>query len=234
MAAIVLSGNSYNENFDGIGSGLPNGVTVRTGATASVLGTASTFTATATSWTDTVGRFKNFASVTGLVSTATSATQAAATDRALGIRQSSAFGDPGAAFVFEIQDTISLQGISLSFQSEMASVQARSTTWVVDYGIGTSPTSFTSLSPPISDPGLFGETTQGFMLPTAVENLSTTLWLRVAALSGSTGSGSRDSFGIDDFRLTYSRIPEPASIIVWAAIFGIGIPCVGVTKVIRR
>lgn len=39
-ADITLSGTQYFQNFDGIGTALPSGVTVSTGATASSLGTA--------------------------------------------------------------------------------------------------------------------------------------------------------------------------------------------------
>jgi hypothetical protein len=40
------------------------------------------------------------------------------------------------------------------------------------------------------------------------------------ALSDSSVSGSRDTFGIDDFSLTYSAVPEPAA---WGAIAGAGL-----------
>ncbi|MGQ9836561.1 MAG: hypothetical protein ACUVRV_00995 [Cyanobacteriota bacterium] len=102
---LTLSGTAYIQNFDGISAGLPAGWTVRTGATDTHLGTEQTFTDSATSWVDTAGRFKNFVSGDGSLAVSATATEEnAITDRALGIQQTGAFGDPGAAFVFEIDN----------------------------------------------------------------------------------------------------------------------------------
>src|SRR5262245_55149434 len=62
---LTLTGTNYSENFDGVGSGLPAGWSVRTGASASALGTSASFSSVAAAWkTATAGVFANFASVT--------------------------------------------------------------------------------------------------------------------------------------------------------------------------
>ena len=69
-AQVNLINPPYTENFDAIGSGLPPGFSVFTGATGSATGTASTFTPSATSWSNLTGGFYNCASATGLNNTA--------------------------------------------------------------------------------------------------------------------------------------------------------------------
>jgi len=87
----------------------------------------------------------------------------------------------------------------------MLSVQTRSTTWTIQYGIGASPTSFTTLGSTYSDPASFGTTTRSFTTGDLVGiNNQTSVWFRVVALTASSGTGSRDTFGIDNFSLTFS------------------------------
>lgn len=232
VAQVVLTGTSYLENFNSLGSGLPSGWTVRTGANSSSLGTAATFSTAAVSWGNNTGAFKNLASSTGLTSTTLPANQETSTDRALGIRQTDAFGDPGAAFTLQIQDTIGLQGFTLSFSAEMLSVQGRSTTWTVQYATGSSPTSFSNLTT-YSDPGAFGATTVTANLPAGVNGLADNLWIRIVALVASTGSSSRDSFGIDDFSLTFSPVPVPEPE-TYALVAGVGLVGFGLWRRTRR
>ncbi len=210
-AALVLSGTSYTENFDSIGGGLSSGWAVNTGASISSVGTAQSFTTTANTWGDAGGSFKNLASSDGLTSGSTTTAQGNSTDRALGIRQTEAFGDLGAAFELNIQNTTGLNNFSLSVSLQMLSVQTRSTTWTVDYRLGDSG-NFTSLGT-YADPGTFGSTTftANSTDLNSWNNQSQDIWFRVVALSASSGSGSRDTFGIDDFSLTYSAVPEPAA-----------------------
>jgi hypothetical protein len=223
---VVLTGAPYFQNFDGLSGGVPTGWSARTGATATALGSSATVVitpnagtgASSTNWGDTSGRFFNAASVTGLVGTETGAVQAAAQDRALAIRQTGSFGDPGAAFALQIADTLGYQGFTFSFAAEMQSVQTRTTTWTVDYGIGASPTSFTALLPTVSVGTAFGETLNSYTLPAALDNVAGPIWIRIVALSASSGTGSRDSFGIDNVRLDYSVIPTPGA----AALIGLG------------
>jgi len=52
----------------------------------------------------------------------------------------------------------------------------------------------------------------------AWNNQSSDIWFRIAALDGTTGSGSRNVFAIDDFDLSYSAMPEPVNVAL--GIFG--------------
>ena len=61
-AQVTLGTSPYTENFDGIGTALPTGWTVRTGATASALGTSQSLTIATTAWNSTTGNFHNSAS----------------------------------------------------------------------------------------------------------------------------------------------------------------------------
>ncbi len=219
-AALILNGTSYTESFDSIGSGLPAGWSVNTGASASSVGTAHSFTTSANTWGDTGGSFKNLASSDGLTSGSSTTAQGNSTDRALGIRQTASFGDPGAAFELNIQNTKGFNNFSLSVSLEMLSVQGRSTTWTIDYRLGDSG-DFISLGT-YADPGTFGSTT--FTANSAALNSwndqSQDIWFRVVALGASTGSNNRDTFAIDDFSLTYSDVPEPAK---WGLISAVGL-----------
>ena len=46
----------------------------------------------------------------------------------------------------------------------------------------------------------------------ALDNQAQPIWIRVVALDLSTGSGSRDTFGIDNFRLNYQASSNVAPI----------------------
>jgi len=167
-------------------------------------------------WASNTGEFRNVASTSGLAFDSSSANQNSSADRALGVRQGGSFGDPGAAFTFNFNSTgYNLSAINLS--ALMLSVQGRSTVWTIDYGIGASPASFTALTT-YSDPGVFGSTPLS-ITGAALTSLSnqSNVWIRVTALSASTGSNSRDTFAIDNFSLSYSAVPEPST---YAAILG--------------
>ncbi|HEY4246900.1 MAG TPA: ExeM/NucH family extracellular endonuclease [Lacunisphaera sp.] len=202
-AQVALSSGTYSQTFDSIGGGLPPGWSVYTGATATATGTAASPNLTAVSWSSTTGQWANVAAAdnngTPFTGTEAVAAQAAATDRALGIRQTGSFGDPGASANFNFS-TIGQQVTSISFSAQMLSVQTRSTGWSVQYGVGAAPATWVTVAT-YSDPGAFGTTTvtaSGF--GTALDNQSN-VSLRVVALTASTGAGSRDTFGIDDFTI---------------------------------
>lgn len=229
-AQVSLSGTTYSENFDSITSnGLPAGWSVYTDATSSSLGSAASFnTATKVSWGTSTGGFRNVASSTGLTSSSSSTDQGDSGNRALGIRQTSSFGDPGASFAFNMSTT-GYSVTSINMDALMLWVQANSTTWTIDYGIGSTPTTFTALAS-YSDPGTWGSTAlsiTGSAL-TSLANQSS-VWIRVSALTATTVGGTRDTFAIDNFSLTYAAVPEPST---YAAILG-GVALVGV-MVLRR
>jgi len=223
MAQLSLSGTSYTQNFDNIGTALPVGWSLYTGATSSALGndvTATKYTAAATQWTSTTGGFRNSASANGQPNFAAigtnTAAQAAVTDRALSVRQvgytSSSFpqSDSGAAFVLHIANTASLTNFQLAFNLQsLDSTSARATTWTVDYGFGSNPTSFTSATV-VGNRTVGGNSFSNNALTvnfgTALDNQSGEVWIRIAALNVSVSStgGSRTTTGIDDFNLTWT------------------------------
>ena len=123
-----------------------------------------------------------------------------------------------------IANTTGYGSFTLTFEAQMLSVQPRSTTWTIDYRLGDSG-NFTALGT-FSDPGTFGSTTYSFgpSSLSAWDNQSSAVYFRVVALSGSSGSGSRDTFGIDDFSLSYSAVPEPVTValVVFGAVLAGG------------
>jgi hypothetical protein len=146
QAQATLGTSPYTETFDNLASGLPTGFSVYTAATATSLGTAATpilAPGPTTLWTATSGGFKNVASATGLRSKAPADVQAAAPNRALGVRQVSAT-DAGVAFAFQAANTTGKTDFSLSFKLQsLDSTSTRTTTWQVDYGTGATPSTFT-------------------------------------------------------------------------------------------
>lgn len=226
-AATISRADTYTQNFDSLGSGLPNGWSVSSTATATSIGTqGATFTQTAgttTSWSDSSGAFKNVASASVGVGAST-ATQTAASDRALGVRPTAAFGDPGVAFTFNFS-TLGVTVSSVSLDLDMLSVQTRSQTYSIQYGVGANPSSFTTIGS-YADPGVFGTTTDTFTTTDFGTNLDnqSSVFFRVVALGASTGSGSRDTVAVDNFSLTSSgpitpllAVPEPATWILMGA-----------------
>lgn len=218
-STLNLTTSPFLLNFDGIGGGsLPAGVYVKVGATSTSIGSADAaiFGALApTDWTQTSAGVKNFASATGLTSAANSATQTAATDRALGFRQTGTAttgGDPGVAFSFQLANTLSKTNFQLSFLLQQLDPTAAGTprvaTWAVEYGLGANPASFTTLTTsPVSLSTTFGtwvSTPVTVNFGTALNNLNQPVWIRIVTLNATTGSGSRPSTAVDNFQLTWN------------------------------
>ena len=86
----------------------------------------------------------------------------------------------------------------------MLNVQARSTTYTIDYRVGDSGL-FQQLGT-WPDPGAFGTTHKSIDLTafSDLNNQSQNVYFRVVSLSPSSGGGSRDSIGIDNFTLNYT------------------------------
>lgn len=212
---IVLSGTSYTQNFNSIGGGMPTGITCRTPITATDNGFSITPMLTPTEWDKAAmqGNFYNFASATGMTGSENAATQNASTDRCVGIRQSGSYGDASSSppsppcFLFSIASVPGFVNFAMTLDLMMLSVQPRSTLWTIEYRIGTTG-AFTNIGS-YPDPGAFGVTPFSFNFGSALDNINGTVEIRVAALSPSTGSGTRDSFGIDNFALTWSNAPTP-------------------------
>ena len=221
-AQVTLTGTNYTQNFNSISNGLPAGWSVRTNVTRTTVGIAAAFNTNAVNWNNTSGQFNNYASTTnnaGAAASSTDTTQATFTNRCPGIRQLASgtlFGNPGAAFVFQIANTIGLSNLNFSVDLNMLSVQTRSTVWTIDYAVSNSPSSFTTLGT-FSDPGTFGTTNETFYLGPDANNQTNNVWIRFVALSAATGSGSCDTFGIDNFILNYSASVPPIPIYIQLA-----------------
>ncbi|MBC6610080.1 choice-of-anchor J domain-containing protein [Hymenobacter sp. BT507] len=216
-AQVTLSGSSYTENFDQIGTGLPAGFSVRTAAKADALGSVATLTTTPTEWNNTSGAFKNFASATGLTAAADPTAQNASTNRALGVRQTGSFADgsanAGPAFVFQLANTSARTGFKLNFllQSLDAS-STRTTTWRVDYATGATPTTFTQAGTATFTTGnsTFSSTPVSIDFGNQLDNINDVVWIRIVAPSATTGSNTRASSAIDDFSLTWTATAPDA------------------------
>lgn len=225
-AQATLSGTSYTQSFDAITTTAPPpGWTVQTGATATALGTSQTLATTKVSWANTTGNFRNVASADGLTATATTVAQDASTDRAIGLRQSGTFGDPGAAFVLQLANTTGFTGFTGSFKLQNVDPQTRITDFRIDYGTGATPSSFTAIGSTFTQQ-TFGSNTVTPNFGTALDNLAGPVWIRIVALVASTGTGSRDTYALDDFTLSYSASASP-SVVVSTANLAVGTTVVG-------
>lgn len=207
----------YTIDFNSIAIGLPTGVFVDTAATATFLGKPATgsFIASPSSslWKAAGFGFKNYASATGITNGmgADSTTQVNATNRALGVRQTNTGGaDPGAAFIFLLNNTTGKNNLKLDFQLQSldtSSVVTRTTTWAVDYAIGDAPTSFINANATgtvFTGNKVFSNNAISVSFPTILNNVSQKVWIRIVALAPSTGSGSRASTGIDDVKFSWN------------------------------
>ncbi|ANI88241.1 hypothetical protein A9P82_02330 [Arachidicoccus ginsenosidimutans] len=212
---VDLTTSPYVENFDGIASGLPAGFSVNTGSSATSIGTAVT-TITKATWATTSGQFTNYASAS-LGASATTTEQGNATDRALGVRQTGSFGDAGAAFVFQISNTLGKTSFSLTFDLQSLDANSpRTTAWQVQYGLGSNPTSFTDASTITGTLTTGGSTFSNNTITAdfgnALDNQSGVVTIRIVTLNKSTGSGNRPSTAIDNFSLSWigedSNVPQ--------------------------
>ena len=133
-ADISLSSGTYTQNFDSIGTLLPDGVSVRTGATNSFLGTDSSAAFNTDGinpkpWDSNNSGFHNYAAIDTLpfvdANNPSSGVQQNWSDRALGVHlkgdvssQSSLGLDPGAAFTFRIVD-VNTSSLDFTFSSQL-------------------------------------------------------------------------------------------------------------------
>lgn len=227
---VTLGSTPYAENFDNLAAGLPAGFAVYTGATATTPGTTATFTPAKAAWNATGGGFKNVASATGLTATATVADQDASTNRALALRQTGSFGDPGGAFVFQAANTTGKTDFSLSFKLQsLDNSVGRTVNWTVDYATGAAPTAFTSVASGTTSP-TFANNTITASFGTALDNQAGPIWIRVVALAASTNSGSRPTSAIDDFSLSWQGNPNAPTLTTSATTLGFGAQNIGTTS----
>ncbi|MBL7722698.1 MAG: hypothetical protein JNK27_01045 [Chitinophagaceae bacterium] len=213
---ISLTTSPLTFSFDNLGTaGLPTGVYVKENASNSYIGNEG-FVYQAnfnngTAWNQTSAGFKNFASATGLTSTASTAVQAAATNRALGYRQTGTFGDPGAAFAFLLANTTGKTNLQLEFKLQSLDAPAtlnRTTTWQVDYATGLNPAFFstvaTSPATITTTNGIFLNNTVTVNFGTLLNNINQPVWIRIVTLTGTSGGGNRPSTGVDDVKFSWN------------------------------
>ena len=226
-AQVTLSGTSYIQNFNGIGAGLPTGWSTYSAATVSSVGTIKSFSSSVNFgiYADTLacgssvngGGFKNMASANVATASLSCDAQKAITDRAVGVKQVSPTNpehpnlDPGAAFVLKLANTTGATGLNLSFKLQSLDYTApRVTTWVVDYFVGNT-LGATDVFTPATATGTMTTGNRTFSnnpitvnFGTALDNKASNVWIRIVALTASTGSGSRTVTGIDDVNLTWT------------------------------
>ncbi len=208
---ISLGTSPYTINFDNIGSALPTGVSVSSNASATSLGTAGAYSSTKALWNGTSAGFKNVASGTGLTLGATSTEQDNATNRALAVRQTGTVdigGDPGASFIFLLANTTGKSNLKMDFQLQSLDVTStRITTWSVDYAVGDAPVSFTdatAMGTLTTGGSTFSNTPISVSFPSALNNISQKVWIRIIAKTPTTGGGSRATTAIDDVKFTWN------------------------------
>ncbi|WP_420148622.1 DUF5689 domain-containing protein [Spirosoma sp.] len=209
LAQVSLTGTtSYSQTFDNLTTaGLPAGWAVFTSATSTTLGNPATFSTSAVSWATATGNFRNVASSNNgtLTSSSSASAQASAPDRALGVRQTGSFGDPGAAFAVQLSNTTGFQDFKLSLKLQSLDAGSpRKTTWAIQYGIGSAPTTFNTVATQEIGGSTFTNNTINYDFGLYLDNISEPVWIRVVALTASAGSGNRPTTGLDDFVLTYS------------------------------
>lgn len=215
-ATVTIAAGTYTENFNSLGASGSNepaaGWTGRFGASSSALGTINPI-GPVRAWSHTTGQFKNVSS--GNIASSSDATaQSANTDRAFALRQTQSTGNPGMSLNFNFASTgVSIQ--SISFDLLMLDVQGMSSTFQIQYGLGSNPASFTTLGT-WSDPSAFGSTALTFDREDFGANLDnqSQAWFRIVALDPSTGTGSFDMVAIDNFSVSASSVPEPSAILL--------------------
>lgn len=204
--SLFLGGPLYEESFDLIGDGLPAGFSVHTDATGSTTGTPFAFVPAQKSWGDSAGAFKNLASTNGVTSDASAELQGASLNRALGIRTTGSYGDPGSAVMVTISNTLGYSGLQLSVDLLMLSVQGRSQTWTIDYRVGDAG-DFSVLGI-WADPGVWGGVTFVAVLGSDADNQEDPVYIRFVALTASSGSGSRDTVAVDHVKIISTPVIE--------------------------
>ena len=230
------SGNIYEQNFNGLPN-LPQGWTVRSNGSQSNLGSLSsiaTSSATANAWNQTSGNFRNVASAKSpLVSNSTSNNQFSSTDRALAVRPSGSFGDPGASFVLQVQNTAGKKDFVLVLKHMIFDAQPRVSEYVVEYSKESDGNSNWVSIGSFSTSGSWGATDATYNFGSSIDNFNGTLWIRVRG-EESSSSGSRDTYGIDDFVLTWSDIIAVPTSTTWnGLVWSNGVPTSSLDAIIE-
>lgn len=218
-ATVTIGAGTYTENFNTLSASQEPapGWDVRRVATGSSLGASKRSLLGVLPWADTGSAFRNVSS-NNIPQTSDAAAQAANPNRVLAYRQTTPSGDPGAAFSFNFSSTGVLLD-SLAIDLLLLDSGAASTTLSLQYGIGTSPTSFTTLTTwsDLNVAGGFGSTTFTFDRDDFGSSLDdqSQAWFRVVALTLATsGGGVYDLMAIDNFSVTANPVPEPSAMLL--------------------
>jgi hypothetical protein len=210
-----LAGVGYSQNFDDLNLGIPEGWQTDTNAKAGALGgmvAVMTTPGTATRWNNASGGFKNVASANGFstYSSATGPLQLSATDRALAVRQTGSYGDPGAAFTFQVNHTYGLSDFEMDLKMQtLDSPAGRSTDWLIQYAIGDDPVSFNTVASYTSGGFKYENTPLTVVFGSVLDDQREKVWIRIVSLTASTGGGSRTTTGIDDIELRWNGWATP-------------------------
>lgn len=220
-AQVVLTGTAYTQDFNAIGSGLPDGWSVSTSATISSLGTPASFTSTTTTWaTATLGSdFRNVSS-NNITYTTTGATQNANPNRALGWRPvgaNSAEVTPArtGAVTLQLADTTGFQNFTLSVDLFTVNITGTTQTYQLEYRVG-STGNFSVLQTYTTDEASSGSysnqttLTANSITLSALNNQSSPVFIRLRGTS-TAGSSNLDQIALDNFSLTYTAVPEPST-----------------------
>jgi hypothetical protein len=215
---VSLTGTSYTNTFDNLEAeaGPPGEWYTYTAASATAPGTLATwslanYTSSSNYWRNTSGRFANQASTfsyiggTNFLGTETNnPIQFTEPNRCLAVRQVSAT-DMGAAFVIKIADTLGRKNFVLTLDSlNLDSTSTRTTTWTVDYGFGTVPSVFVPVTTFANAAGTFSTNHRTITFPNGtIDNNAGPLWIRIVVLTPTSGSGNRETTGIDNVGLTW-------------------------------
>jgi hypothetical protein len=214
-AQVTLTGTGYQQNFDLLGSGLPQGWSVWTSSTDSTLGLASTFNSAPTNWNagDGSGPFRN-SSGASITWGSSSSAQSSNSNRALAWRPIDAASRSG-SISFAVTNTLNLTNFALQLTVFQANETSNTTnSYALEYRVGETGafsqvgTSFTTSVSSLTN---FLTTTYNISGTTlgSISNQSDSVFFRLRGLTGST-SGA-DTIAIDNFSLTYSAIPEPST-----------------------
>jgi hypothetical protein len=241
QTVVYLTGSSYFQSFDNVASGLPAGWEIDSAASTTSKGFPIAFDISANNWNNTTGRGKNYAAKAGFTSysgTPASA-QSAATNRAMGLRQNAGL-DKQVAFTVTIAQTLNLSNFNLAFNLQsLDSSSSRISAWVIQYGIGSNPTSFISVSASATNGLATGGNTFKNSIVTAsfgsaLDSMSGPVVIRVIAQAGTTGSGNRASTAIDSFTLSWTGSPlvyQPQMASLWPANNASNVPAGAVLKI---